>query len=143
MENTRKGLLNGKINVKSLPDGSLDKTKVICIYCKAEFVNHRAFVFIYKRNTPLTPAGNTSNLTSSDVGHLRQAELEDCVRVRPMDKSTSSKLIQAMAKWIATACRPVHNVEDEGLRDIIRLASNVLTYELPLSHRRYKNTRAV
>ncbi len=31
---TEKGLLNGKFSFKVLPNGSLDKTKVICIYCK-------------------------------------------------------------------------------------------------------------
>lgn len=48
-----------------------------------------------------------------------------------MDKSTSSKLTQAIAKWIATVCRPVHIVEDKGLRDIIQITSNDSTYELP------------
>ncbi|XP_062381388.1 E3 SUMO-protein ligase ZBED1-like [Sardina pilchardus] len=48
-----------------------------------------------------------------------------------MDASTSSKLTQAIAKWIATSCRPVYVVEDEGLCDIIRIASGDLTYELP------------
>ena len=33
---------------------------------------------------------------------------------------------------MATACRPVNVVEDEGLADIIRIASNDWTYELPL-----------
>ncbi len=33
---TEKGLSNGKFSFKVLPDGSVDKTKVICIYCKCK-----------------------------------------------------------------------------------------------------------
>ena len=47
-----------------------------------------------------------------------------------MDKLTSSKLTQATAKRIATAWRPVCILEDEGLRDIIWIASNDSKYEL-------------
>lgn len=36
-----------------------------------------------------------------------------------------------IAKWVTTACRPVNVVEDEGLLEIIRIASNDSTYELP------------
>ncbi len=37
-----KGLLNGKFSFKVLTDGSLVKTKVICIYCKCELSYHRS-----------------------------------------------------------------------------------------------------
>lgn len=40
-----------------------------------------------------------------------------------MDSSTSSKLSLAIAKWVATACRPINVVEDEGLLEMIRIAS--------------------
>ena len=33
-----KGLLNGKFIFKTLPDGSLDRTKVICRYCQLNCV---------------------------------------------------------------------------------------------------------
>ncbi|KAL7869510.1 hypothetical protein AOLI_G00134980 [Acnodon oligacanthus] len=48
-----------------------------------------------------------------------------------MDQPTSNKSTVAIAKWIATACRPVNIVEDEGLCDIIRIASKDTSYELP------------
>lgn len=56
-----------------------------------------------------------------------QVKLEECARERPMDKSMSSKLTQA----IASSCWSVHIVGNECLGDIIRIASNDSTYELP------------
>ena len=56
----------------------------------------------------------------------------DDFRQKHMDTTTKNKLIAAIAKWVATSCRPVNVVEDEGLADIIRIASNDWTYELPL-----------
>ena len=50
-----------------------------------------------------------------------------------MDATTKNRLTAAIAKWVATECRPVSVVEDEGLADIIRIASNDWTYELPSS----------
>ena len=35
-------LLNGKFNFKRMPDGSLDKNRVICTYCRSEFSYHRS-----------------------------------------------------------------------------------------------------
>lgn len=40
-ENTTPGVLNGKFRYKKLPDGSLEKTKVVCIYCSNELPFHR------------------------------------------------------------------------------------------------------
>jgi len=34
------GLLNGKLIFKTLPEGSPDKTKVICHYCLCELLSH-------------------------------------------------------------------------------------------------------
>ncbi|XP_060766177.1 E3 SUMO-protein ligase ZBED1-like [Neoarius graeffei] len=48
-----------------------------------------------------------------------------------MDAATKNKLTAAIAKWVATACRPVSIVDDEGLTEIIRIASNDWTYETP------------
>lgn len=48
-----------------------------------------------------------------------------------MDISTSNRLTTAIAKWVATACRPVNIVEDEGLLEIVCIASNDYKYDLP------------
>ena len=37
-----KGVLNGKFTYKVLGDGGIDRTKVICVYCKAEFAYYRS-----------------------------------------------------------------------------------------------------
>ncbi|XP_062854826.1 E3 SUMO-protein ligase ZBED1-like [Trichomycterus rosablanca] len=63
-------------------------------------------------------------------GNVRQTTLDN-VRRQTMDQPTSNKLTVAIAKWIATACRPINIVQDEGLRNIIRLASKDPSYELP------------
>ncbi|KAL7861685.1 hypothetical protein SRHO_G00131260 [Serrasalmus rhombeus] len=63
-------------------------------------------------------------------GNVRQTTLDNVLR-QTMDQPTCNKLIAAIAKWIATACRPINTVEDEGLRDIIRIASKDPSYELP------------
>ncbi|XP_060792633.1 E3 SUMO-protein ligase ZBED1-like [Neoarius graeffei] len=55
----------------------------------------------------------------------------DGFRHRHMDAATKNKLTVAIAKWVATACRPVSIVDDEGLTEIIRIASNDWTYETP------------
>ncbi|CAJ1081194.1 E3 SUMO-protein ligase ZBED1-like [Xyrichtys novacula] len=48
-----------------------------------------------------------------------------------MERSTKRKLETAIAKWVATTCRPISIVQDVGLREIIRITSNDWTYELP------------
>lgn len=122
MEN---GLLNGKFHFKSLPDGSLDKSKAVCSYCKAEFSYHRSTSSLRYHIQAKHTFG--SGLSS---GNLRQTTLDNA-RQKTMDQATSKKLTVAIAKWIAAACRPIAIVEDEGLRDIIRIASKDPSYELP------------
>ncbi|XP_038127686.1 E3 SUMO-protein ligase ZBED1-like [Cyprinodon tularosa] len=55
----------------------------------------------------------------------------DDFRQKRMDTLTKNKLTAAIAKWVATACRPVNVVEDEGLANIVRTAANDWNYELP------------
>lgn len=123
----KEGIMDGKFIFKTLPDSTLDKTKVICSICRAEFSYHRSTSSLRYH----LQAKHTDPSVSSASGNVRQTTLDSRFRSRSMDTSTSSKLTQAIAKWIATACRPVYIVEDEGLRDIIRIASGDLTYELP------------
>jgi len=33
-------ILNGKFTFKKLPNGSIDKTKVICVFCRCEQSEH-------------------------------------------------------------------------------------------------------
>ena len=42
MEKHNGGVLGGKFTFKKYPDGNLDKSKVVCTICKAEFTHHRS-----------------------------------------------------------------------------------------------------
>jgi len=124
---SRKGILNGKFSFKALPDGSVDQTKVICNYCRCELSYHRSTLSLKYHLL----AKHTADADSpAPAARLRQTTLER-LPGRRLDTSTSSKLSTAIAKWVATACRPINIVEDMGLRDIIWVASNDCTYELP------------
>lgn len=117
-------ILNGKFNFKAMPDGSLDKTKVICIYCRCELRYHRSTSSL-KYHLLAKHTAEAENLP-------RQMQtMLDSFQRRRMDNSTTNKLSTAIAKWVATAWRPIDIVEDEGLLEIIRIASNDCTYELP------------
>lgn len=119
-------LVNGKFHFKTLPDGSLDRTNVVCIYCKAEFSYHRSTSSLKYHLS----AKHTADAESPrPPPRVKQTTLG--VARRPLDASTTRQLSTAVAKWVATACRPINVVEDEGLRDIIRIASGDCTYELP------------
>ncbi|XP_040208642.1 E3 SUMO-protein ligase ZBED1-like isoform X2 [Rana temporaria] len=118
-------ILNGKFTFKKLPNGSIDKTKVICGFCGCELSYHRSTSSLkYHLMAKHTADGN------SPLPGQSQATM-DVFRQKHMDTTTKNKLTAAIAKWVATACRPVNVVEDEGLADIIRIASNDWTYELP------------
>lgn len=48
---------------------------------------------------------------------------------KQMDPATKKRLNKAIANWVATACRPIRIVEDEGLVDTVHIVSNDWTYE--------------
>lgn len=56
----------------------------------------------------------------------------DRLHLRHPDNSTRDKLSTAIANWVATACRLINTVEDVGVLEIIHIASEDCTYELPL-----------
>lgn len=118
-------ILNGKFSFKKLQDGSVDKTKVICVYCKCEMSYHRSTSSLkYHLMSKHTADANFP------PPRQNQATMES-YRQRHMDSTTKNKLTTAIAKWIATSCRPINIVEDEGLTEIIRIASNDYTYDAP------------
>nr|XP_054591163.1 E3 SUMO-protein ligase ZBED1-like [Nothobranchius furzeri] len=121
----KNGLLNGKFPFKTLPDGTTDKTKVICVYCRCELSYHRSTSSLKYHLL----AKHTAD-AESPPPHRKQTTLES-FQQRRLDNSTSCKLSTAIAKWVATACRLINIVEDEGLLDVIRIASSDSTYELP------------
>lgn len=76
------------------------------------------------------PVWNTTWWPNTPPPHQNQATM-DGFRQRYMDTATKNKLTAAISKWVATACRPVNIVEDEGLTEIICITSNHWTYEAP------------
>ncbi|XP_059190842.1 E3 SUMO-protein ligase ZBED1-like [Centropristis striata] len=77
------------------------------------------------------PNGSIDKSKASSPPPRHSQATIDGFRQKHLDTTTKNKLTAAIAKWVATACRPVNVVEDEGLVDIIRIASNDWTYELP------------
>ncbi len=126
------GLLNSLFNFKKLPDGSVDKSKVQCSICLKEFNYHRSTTSLSYHLQAKHP-GVAPDTSQPSEPQLRQSTILECgSRCRPLDESTSKKLTTAIARWVATDCRPVNIVEDSGLRDVIRLASSDPAYMLPL-----------
>lgn len=122
------GLLNSLFNFKKLPDGSVDKSKVQCSICLKEFNYHLSTASLSYHLQAKHPgvAPNASQLSKTQ---LRQSTILECGSCcRPLDESTSKKLTTAIARWVATDCRPVNIVEDSGLRDVIRLACSDPAY---------------
>ena len=82
----------------------------------------------YKERCFKQQAKHTADADSpTPAARLRETMLESLPGRRLDTASTSSKL--SIAKWVAvaTACRTINIVEDEGLCEIIRIASNVST----------------
>ncbi|XP_053179676.1 E3 SUMO-protein ligase ZBED1-like [Scomber japonicus] len=120
-------ILNGKFIFKALPDGGIDRTKAICIYCKSVFSFHRSTSSLKYH----LAAKHTADAESPPPpSNLKQTTLGGVAR-RPLDVSTTRQLSTELAKWVSTSCRPISIVEDEGLRNIIRIASGDYTYALP------------
>ena len=111
-------ILNGKFSYKALPDGSLDRTKVICVSCRAEFSYHRSTSSLKYHLS----AKHTADAESPASPRLKQTTLN--VQGKQMESSTKCKLETEIAKWVATACQPISIVQDVGLRESIRIASN-------------------
>ncbi len=76
-------------------------------------------------------AKHTADAESSHSPRQRQTTL-DSFQQRWTDSSTNKRLTTAIAKWVATACRPVNVVEDVGLLEIICIASNSSSSSSPL-----------
>src|SRR4029434_725445 len=109
------GLLGGKFLFKRQNDGTVDKTKVVCSICQAEFSYHRS-------SLSLRCHLNAKDTTESSP------RLDGC---RPTLYDFSSKITRpvrekvtnALAVWVAGDCRTINIVKDVGLTEVIRIAS--------------------
>nr|XP_014267406.2 zinc finger BED domain-containing protein 1-like [Maylandia zebra] len=119
------GLLGGKFLFKKLPDGLLDKTRVRCTICKAEFKYHRS-------SSSLAYHLRAKHPTESTSTGPRQSTLQEYGACGRITKNVREKVTNSLVVWIAKNCRPVSIVEDDGLREVIRAASGDECYNLPL-----------
>nr|XP_047126356.1 E3 SUMO-protein ligase ZBED1-like [Hydra vulgaris] len=142
-------ILNGHFYFKPLQQG-VDRTKAICKHCKAEFSYHRSTSSLkYHLNAMHTVDANKSSTQTNSGGNLRQTTL-DAARRRTTEKQKKDKITNAIAKWVATNCRPTSIVEDVGLKNVIRIATNDCTDEPPPRrtivrkiHELYENERTI
>src|SRR4029434_4349350 len=112
------GLLGGKFLFKRQNDRTIDKIKVVCSICQAEFRYYRS--------------------SSSLSYHLREKHptessprLDGC---KPTLHDFSRKITRPVREkvtiWVAGDCRPINIVEDGGLTEVIRIASGDNSYDL-------------
>ncbi|XP_060792592.1 E3 SUMO-protein ligase ZBED1-like [Neoarius graeffei] len=128
------GLLQGKFIFKKLPNGDIDKTKVVCTLCNAELVYCRSSTSLkYHLNAkhPLANAADAGSSTETPGKSHRQTTLFECNRGKPVSAALSDKLTNLLAQWIATSCRPISVVEDDGLELVLQAATGNPSYKLP------------
>ena len=110
------------------PGRLVDKSKAIGTLCKAKLKYHRSTSSL---SYHLRAKHSTVNVTQVDASGLRQSTILESATRRPVDKTKSKKVTTALAKWVATNCRPVSIVEDLGLTEVRRLACCDPSYTLP------------
>ncbi|CAL9696518.1 unnamed protein product [Knipowitschia caucasica] len=54
----------------------------------------------------------------------------ECNRGKPVSTALSAKLTNLLAQWIATSCRPISVVEDDGLELVLQTATGDSSYKL-------------
>lgn len=93
-------MLNGKFTFRKLPNGGIDKSKVICVYCHRELSYHRS-------TSSLKYHLMAKHAVDANAPAPRQNVSMDHFQQKQMDTATKKRLTEAIAKWVATACRPI------------------------------------
>src|SRR4029434_8339417 len=117
------GLLGGKLMFKRQNDVTIDKTKVVCSICQAEFSYHRSSSSLSYHLNAKHPTDRSPRLDG------RQPSLHDFSM--EITRPVREKVTNAVAVWVAGDCRPINIVEDSGLIEVIRIASGDNSYDLP------------
>src|SRR4029434_10962442 len=110
-----KGLLGGKFLFKRQNDGTIDKTKVVCSICQAEFSYHRSSSSLNYHLNAKHPTESSPRLDARQPTHQDFS--------RKITRPVREKFTNAAAVWVAGDCRPINIVEDGGLTEVIGLAS--------------------
>lgn len=126
------GVLHGHFNFKTSPDGKLDKSRVICKYCRAEMSYHRSNSSLkyHLKSKHAIDASRAAGVKSEG----RLTTRLDSACGRNIDEQKQDDLLNAISRWLATSCRPVSIVEDAGLRDFMKAVTKDSTCELPSRH---------
>src|SRR4029434_4161592 len=119
------GLMGGKFLFKFLLKnyGTIDKTKVVCSICQAEFSYHRSSPSLSYHLNSKHPTESSPRLDG------RQPTVHDFSR--KITTPVCEKVTNAVAVWVAGDCRPINIVEDGGLTEVILIASGDNSYDLP------------
>uniref|UniRef100_A0A8C4DLB3 Zinc finger BED domain-containing protein 1 n=1 Tax=Dicentrarchus labrax TaxID=13489 RepID=A0A8C4DLB3_DICLA len=120
------GPLDGQFEYKKNKDGTVDKHVVFCSHCRNDISFHRSTSSLkYHLNTKHSFVGAS---TSGVMPGMRQTTLTER---RALSKSTSEKLTDTIARWIAKDCRPINIVEDTGLAEVLKVATLDAFYKPP------------
>ncbi|XP_051909222.1 E3 SUMO-protein ligase ZBED1-like [Hippocampus zosterae] len=127
------GVLGGKFLFKKLPDGGVNKRVVMCIFCQKEFAYHRSSSTLrYHLNAKHLAHSKDAATAIGGAGRQQSKQLDNETGFRPRTSpSTSEKLANPLAMWIALDCRPLSVVEDKGLENALKIATCDPTLKLP------------
>ena len=106
-----KGLLGGKFLFKRQNDITIDKTKIVCSICQAEFSHNRNSSSLSYHLNAKHPTESSPRLDG------RQPTLHD------FSRKITRRVREKVAIWVAGDCQPINIVEDSGLIEVIRIAS--------------------
>ena len=100
----RNELLNGHFTYKTLADGAIERSHVICSHCHKVFSYHRSASSLrYHMSAKHTGV----DISTEPKQTLRQSTL-DATCGRPIDHARSQRLTNTIARWIALDCRPIY-----------------------------------
>ena len=128
----------GGYEYKKNTDGTINKKIVVCTHCMKELKYNRSLTSLkYHLNAKHPLVGDSFTSSKYHLKFLRfvgdsSASSGSCQTTqnkwRPISKSTSDKLTDTIAKWVAKDCRPTCIVEDMVFNDVLRLASLAWTH---------------
>ena len=104
------GPMDGKFCYKKRRDGSVDKSMVVCTLCNKEFAYHRSTSSLkYHLNAKHIAASVDVNVSPTlGTRTHTQPTLHQMTGLRTrVTESTSEKITNALAHWIALDCRPL------------------------------------
>jgi len=107
---------------------------VVCQHCKREFQYHRSSSSLsYHLRTKHAFTARGSDRPKSQVGvNQRQPTLVALLETnQQMERGKNDAITNAIAHWIAMNGRPINIVADEGLQDVLRVATGNKSYTLP------------